>query len=102
MSTTVRGLPEHQRYEIEVDGERVGLLSYRRDGERITMHHTEVDPAFSGQGLALELVQFALNEALTEGTSVLPTCTYVAKTIREDPDRYLELVPEGERHRFDL
>lgn len=102
MSTQIHHEPDHSRYEIHLDGERAGLADYVRDGQRISFTHTEVDPKFGGRGLAGELVRFALGEARAQELDVLPLCSYVAKVIREDPDTYLALVPEGERHRFDL
>lgn len=60
MSTHVRDNPARNRYEILSDGELVGSLAYEVRGDRIAMTHTEVDPAYSGQGLGWQLVTAAL------------------------------------------
>ena len=91
--------PERSRYELELDGRRVGLLDYRLDGERIALIHTEIDPAFEGRGLGSELVRFALDDASARGLAVLPECPFVPHFIRLHPE-YRELVPEGERARY--
>lgn len=91
--------PERSRYEIELDGTRVGLLDYRLEGERIALLHTEIDPAFEGGGLGTELVRFALDDARARGLAVLPKCPFVPHFIRTHPE-YRELVPEGERARY--
>ena len=91
--------PERSRYELELDGRRVGLLDYRLDGERIALTHTEIDPAFEGRGLGSELVRFALDDARARGLAVLPKCPFVPHFIRLHP-QYRELVPEAERARY--
>jgi uncharacterized protein len=84
--------PEAGRYEIALDGERVGLLTYRRDGELITMLHAEIDPAHGGRGLGGTLARAALDDARARGLRVVPVCPFVAEVIRRDPDAYAGLV----------
>ena len=48
------------QFTIAVDGQQVGLVDFvDHDGQRI-FHHTEVDDAFEGRGLASILVSEAL------------------------------------------
>ncbi|HEV2859007.1 MAG TPA: N-acetyltransferase [Solirubrobacterales bacterium] len=54
-----------------------------------------------GQGLAAELVEFALREAQEAELEVLPYCSYVRDHIAGHPE-YLELVPAGSRGSFGL
>lgn len=102
MSTTVRDDPDQARYEIDLDGTVVGFAEYTRSDGRITFTHTEVGQAYGGRGLAGELVRFALDRALEEAAQVIPLCSFVRKVIADDPDRYLDLVPEAERPLFNL
>ncbi len=44
--------PDHHRYELRSGDEVVGFLVYRLGDGVITLVHTEVDPAHSGQGHA--------------------------------------------------
>lgn len=67
------------RYDIVVDGARAGLTAYRDRGEQRVFHHTEVDDAFAGQGLASQLVQQALTDVRAAGKRIVPVCPYVAK-----------------------
>ncbi|MBX9392913.1 N-acetyltransferase [Streptomyces sp. TRM72054] len=67
------------RYEIFVDGKRVGLTAYRDRGEQRVFYHTEVDDAFAGQGLAAQLVHEALTDVRRSGKRIVPVCPYVAK-----------------------
>ena len=56
----------------------LAVCSYRRSGDVLVLHHTEVPRALQGQGLAGELVQAVLDWARGEGLRVRPTCSYVA------------------------
>ena len=62
------------------------ICSYRRLGDVLVLHHTEVPRALQGQGLAGELVQAVLDWARAEGLRVRPTCSYVAACMRRHPE----------------
>lgn len=100
MSTEVRDNPESQRFEVVVDGTVAGFADYRLDGRRIAFTHTEVSDGYEGQGLAKQLVVHALDSAARRELEVVPLCSYVARTIAKQPDRYLALVPEDARDRL--
>jgi uncharacterized protein len=74
------------RYELKVDGERVGLIAYRREGDRLVMFHTEVDPDRRKQGLASRLVADALADVRERGLTVTPSCPFVGAYIRRHPE----------------
>ena len=79
------------RYELR-DGDTVlGSIVYRLHGEVITLVHTEVDPAFGGQGHAATLARGALDDARARGLRVVPSCPYVAAYIEKHPE-YADLV----------
>ena len=88
---TVADRPERSRYEIELEGERAGLLTYRLAGSMITHRHTEIDPSFGGRGLGSALVRFALDDARARGLTVMPRCPFVAAFIVRHPE-YEDLV----------
>ena len=91
MDTEFIDAPDHHRYELRADGELVGLIDYRLHGEVIRLIHTEVFPAFSGQGHAATLARSALDDARSRGLSVRPDCPYVASYIEKHPE-YADLV----------
>lgn len=93
--------PQSARYILEVDGERIGLLTYRLQGGQIALTHAEVHPRGGGQGLGSELAAFALDDARRRGLSVLPLCPFVSDYIRRNPE-HADLVPESVRPRFGL
>jgi hypothetical protein len=71
----------------------VALCAYRRDGNTLVLHHTEVPPALQGQGLAAALVQAALDWAREQRLVVQPSCSYVAAYMRRHPQTQDLLVP---------
>lgn len=88
--------PDGERYEVEVDGERAGLATYRRVPDRTVFLHTEVDDRFEGQGIGSHLIRAALDGERARGQHVEPRCPFVARFIRRHPE-YADLVPEKYR-----
>ncbi len=84
MNTPVDHHPGRQRFDAVVDGQ-LALCSYRRQGDTLVLHHTEVPPALQGRGVAAALVAAALAWARHEGLRVRPTCSYVAAYMRRHP-----------------
>jgi predicted GNAT family acetyltransferase len=93
--------PGKSRYEILVEGESAGFVTYRRNGDVIAFMHTEMEPPFQGAGLASHLVRETLDDARQRHLSVLPFCPYVAGWIRRHSE-YADLVPADRRPDFDL
>lgn len=82
---------EH-RYEAR-DGETVaGMAVYRLpDDEHVDFVHTEVPEAYSGQGLAAKLVEFALADVKAKGKRIVPHCPYVAKWLKKHGEEYADI-----------
>jgi len=70
------------RYELVVDGERVGVLDYEDDGDVVDLTHTEVEPRLRGSGLGEELVRGALDDLRAQGRRIRPSCPFVAAFVR--------------------
>lgn len=92
MSTEVRDNPEEARYEAWVDGAVAGFAQYRLTKDRISITHTEVDPAREGAGIGSRLARAVLDDARSRRLSVNPICPFIAEYIRRHPDEYLDLV----------
>jgi predicted GNAT family acetyltransferase len=93
VDTELIDAPDHHRYELRAGGELVGFIDYRLHGDVIRLIHTEVPPAFSGQGHAATLARGALDDARSRGLTVRPDCPYVAAYIDKHPD-YADLVAQ--------
>lgn len=83
---TVTDVPEQHRYEISVDGVRAGLAAYRDIGDQRDFHHTEIDKAFGGQGLATKLIAAALADTRSAGKRIVPTCSFVEAYVEKHPE----------------
>ena len=88
----VRHAPEHDRYEVALDGQMVGLLDYRRgrDGA-VHLTHAEVSPRVGGRGVGSALVRGALDDLAEKGERIVPVCSFVRSVVRDNPD-YQRLV----------
>jgi hypothetical protein len=101
VQVTIRDDTRKSRYEVYADDKLAGFVKYQRLRDEIAFLHTETDPAFSGRGLARELVRHALDDARRSGLAVLPFCPYVRGFIARHPE-YVDLVPQAQRDRFGL
>ncbi|AOW93284.1 acetyltransferase [Rhodococcus sp. WMMA185] len=96
--------PAHERFDLWLGDELVGILGYRDEGEIpgfntesgevIAFMHTVVKEEFSGRGLAAVLVREALDSALARGWKVRPICTYVQRYLARNSERLDVLVPD--------
>lgn len=74
--------PEHFR-SAAYDGEtRVGVAEFDAQDERWVITHTEVDPAYGGQGIARKLIEALIEAARSDGAKIVPVCSYAEKMMR--------------------
>lgn len=85
MTATVRDNPARHRFELDVDGD-IAFANYRRDGEVLTIMHTEVPKRLEGRGVGSKLVAGVLDIARAEGLKVVPRCSFVAAYIKRHPE----------------
>ena len=81
MNTEVIHNEGAQRYEILLDGQKVGHADYKVDGDVLVFDHTEVDPAQQGKNLAGILMRQALEDVRARGLKMRPVCSYVVKFV---------------------
>ena len=77
MQTTVADNPAAARYELTVDGERAGFVTYRQSPGVIAFLHGQVDPTKERKGLGSQLVRGALDDVRARGLAVRPVCPFV-------------------------
>jgi uncharacterized protein len=82
------------RYEIRLDGRRVGLADFYRRGDTVVIPHTETSPEFGGRGLASRLVRYCLEDIRDQQLRVDPACPFVAAYIRKHPE-YADLLADA-------
>lgn len=86
VNPAVADAPDAQRYEARLDGQLAGILEYVMKRGRIALVHTEVLPAFEGQGIAAALARFALDDARRLGLRVIAICPYVQRYLAKHPE----------------
>lgn len=86
--------PELGRYEAWLDAELVAEAGYTTSGTVSDFNHTKVRPEYEGQGIASQLVRYAMDEIRAAGQwQVKATCPYVARWFETHSD-YAELLVE--------
>jgi uncharacterized protein len=95
--------PERGAFVLRVDGVEAGHVDVRRREAppAIVLLHTEVEPAYGGQGLGGRLVRAVFDAARAEGVGLVPLCEYAQGWVGKHPE-YLGDVPEHDRTELGL
>lgn len=87
MRLTVTDVPERERFEARDDsGTTAGFVTYQLTGAIIAYTHTEVDPAFEGQGVGSTLARAVMDDARERGRTVVPICPFLASWLEKHPE----------------
>jgi predicted GNAT family acetyltransferase len=95
MDVELRDNEAGQRFEGLVDGAVAGCVRYHRratDGA-VVLIHTEVDPAYEGEGVGSALARAVLDRMRVEGHKIVARCPFITGYIRRHPE-YADLVVE--------
>ena len=85
MAVEVTDNPARNRYELTLDGTLAGFAQYRdMNGTRV-FTHTEVFPAFEGNGLGSTLIKYGLDDVKANGMRLVGLCPFVDAYLREHP-----------------
>lgn len=76
-----------QRYELLLGDAVAGIIEYAAEPGKIILIHTEVDPAYEGQGLGSRLVQGALDDIRARGVRLVPRCPFVRSWLARHPEQ---------------
>jgi predicted GNAT family acetyltransferase len=78
--------PDRQRYVARLGDQVVGFTEYRARGERLTLYHTEVDPAFEGRGFGSRLASGILDDIRARGLKVTVSCPFIRAFVKRHPE----------------
>jgi len=84
------------RYQFDIDGRRIALVDYIRQGDVFLLTHTEVPVALEGRGIGHQLVRAVLEDIRRKGCRVVPMCSFVSHFIRCNPEYEALLVRDKE------
>ncbi|MDO3703054.1 GNAT family N-acetyltransferase [Micromonospora sp. C28SCA-DRY-2] len=80
-------VPERERFEARDEaGALAGLVTYQLSGAIIAYTHTEVDPAFEGQGVGSTLARAVMDDARAKGRTVVPICPFLSEWLGKHPE----------------
>ncbi|WP_099975157.1 MULTISPECIES: GNAT family N-acetyltransferase [Lactobacillaceae] len=83
------------RYFFEDDGELIGEIDFTYVNDHtISINHTVVDPAYRGQGLAMQLLDKVIQFSRENDLKIIPICPFAKRKIKEDPELHDVLTPE--------
>jgi hypothetical protein len=85
MTLPVIDNPAHNRFELSLDG-HTAFATYRRDGDLLTIYHTEVPREFEGRGIGSALVKGVLAIARKQNLKVKPLCSFVRAYMDRHPE----------------
>jgi uncharacterized protein len=88
MDVELRDNEDEQRFEGLVGGAMAGHLRYHRratDGA-VVLVHTEVDPAYEGEGVGSALAKATLDRLRAEGAKIVARCPFIAAYINRHPE----------------
>lgn len=81
---------DHARYSAYVDGMRIGFASWIQVRDTVLLPHVEVDEDRRDLGVGSMLVRRAMDDARTEGHTVLPLCPFTRRWVDLHP-AYLDV-----------
>ncbi|WP_310992590.1 GNAT family N-acetyltransferase [Aequorivita marina] len=76
---------EESRFETKVDGHDA-FIEYSMLPGVLSLNHTEVDKALSGQGVASEMTEKTLMQIEQRGLKVIPECGFIKNYIDKHPE----------------
>lgn len=79
-------------FQAESDGQKAGKMTYSKAGTtKIIIDHTEVNDAFSGQGVGKKMLLKAVAYAREENLKVIPLCPF-AKAMFQKMDHIKDVL----------
>ncbi len=86
MATHVVRNEAESRYELQIDGDVVGVADYSLNDTVMTIPHTEISPSMRGQGLGEQMVRGVLDDIRLREEKVLPVCWFVREVMDAHPE----------------
>lgn len=77
--------PARSRFELDL-GEAAAFASYKLDGDRITLLHTEVPQELSGRGIGSRLAKGVFEALRERGLGIVAKCPFMASYATRHPE----------------
>lgn len=69
-------------FDLNINGKRLGFLSYSLDEKTLAIDYVQVDPSLRGKGMGEQLVRAAVEWARGHKRKVVPICSYARAVMR--------------------
>jgi len=86
MELTIHNNPDANRFEVSLPDDQMAFIEYQIAKKNILYTHTEVPPAFEGQGVGGKLAKYALDFARDNGYKVQALCPFVKAYVQRHPE----------------
>ena len=73
------------RYEMSFEN-TISFIEYEKEGDNISLLHTEVNPSLEGRGVGTAIVEKVLKAIEEKGLQLIPLCPFVVAYIKRHPD----------------
>lgn len=81
---------DRSRFELEDEGE-TAFLRFTREGNAMTLVHTEVPDRLEGRGIGTALVRAAIDYTRGNDLAVVARCPFVVSYLKRHPDEAREI-----------
>ena len=78
-------------FNINVEEKEIGEMVISVSGKNLTVHHTNVDAKYEGQGWAKKLLNAMVEYARKNGLKVIPLCPYVHAQFKRRADEFKDI-----------
>jgi len=78
--------PERGAFYIELDGTRAGEMTYRRQGDTVTILHTEVSDRLRGQSAGKRILEELVRWVRAQQLKVVAVCPFAKATFAKRPE----------------
>lgn len=91
MKTKVLHKPDERRFELPLDNGQAAHISYRREGDHLSLMHSEVPAALRGQGIGKDLVLGTFEVIQEEGLTATAYCSYI-RAVAKRSDTWKDII----------
>jgi len=80
-----------QAFALYANGLRAGEMVISVHGNELTVGHTEVAPAYRGQGVGLKLIDAMVNYVRSHRMKVAVLCPYTYAQLNRHPEKHADV-----------
>ncbi|MCM5664174.1 GNAT family N-acetyltransferase [Galbibacter mesophilus] len=79
------------QFELQLENNQKAIITYRKNGNHLSLLHSEVPMSLRGQGIGKELVEKTFQTIEKEGYTATAHCSYV-RTVAKRSDYWSKII----------